>query len=386
MSALSLRGAADSELEAVSSCLREGWLTMGPRTRQFEQALAAYLGAEQAVATSSGLGALHLALLASGVGPADEVIVPAFGTPAAVRAVRLVGASAVPADICSPARAQLDHSDLALRLTPRTRAVIVGHHAGYAAPVEATLALCRPLGIAVIEDAGQALGARAGDGLPVGGHGRLTCFSLASGHQLDVGEGGVVVAEEPALADRIRLLRSHGMTSGTWERHRGHAAGYDVVEIGFNYRLDEPRASLGLVRLGGLEEELERRRAAARQLSERLAGIDGVTQGFDSVERQRGANFALALLLRDRGARERVWARLQRAGVDTIRYPAACKSRSASARKRTPRAEQASRRQVAIALGPSQRPLPELLDTVSRILAEEARVSQGGILVEEPGE
>ena len=257
---------ADEDVGAVADALRSGWLTMGPRTRRFEEEFAAHLGTQHALAVSSGTAALHLAYLAAGIGPGDEVIVPAITFVATANAVRYCGAEPVLADVLGQHDLSLDPDDTAMRITGRTKAVCCVHYGGYAAPVERLQTLCSKRGVALIEDAAHAPVASAGPARrPLGTWGSAAAFSFFSNKVLGCGEGGLVATDDAEAADLVRRLRSHGMTSGTWDRHRGHSAGYDVVGLGFNYRLDEPRAALLLSRLARLREDVSARRRLVRR-------------------------------------------------------------------------------------------------------------------------
>ncbi len=317
----------EQDVQAVLDCLRSGWLTMGPRNLQFERALAAYVGTPHAVTVSSGTAALHLAFLAAGLGPGDEVIVPALTFVASAAAARYVGAEPVLCDICGragggPYDLNIDLDDAARRVTPRTRAIVAVHLGGYPADVLALRELCDARGLLLIEDCAQAIGARLDDGRQVGTVGELGAFSFFSKKQLCVGEGGMVCTAEEALAARVRLLRSHAMTSSTWDRHRGHDPAYDVVDVGFNFRLDEPRAALGLSRLVRLDEDIAVRRALVRAYRERLAAVPGLELAWDEHAVERSSHFFFPVLLPDRVARDRLRDRLKAAGVQTTWYPA----------------------------------------------------------------
>jgi dTDP-4-amino-4,6-dideoxygalactose transaminase len=313
----------EEDVEAVLETLRSGWLTMGPRTQEFERAFADYVGTQHAVAVSSGTAALHLACSAVELGPGDEAIVPAMTFAATASAVRYTGADAVFCDVRAPDDPQIDPDDVARRLTPRTKAVLAVHLFGYPAAVQELRALCDERGLTLIEDAAQAVGATVdGSGRRTGTVGRLGCFSFFSKNQLCVGEGGMVTTDDADLAARVRSLRSHAMTSVTWDRHRGHEDSYDVTGIGFNFRLDEPRASLGLSRLPRLERELAARRDAVRAYRSRLSGVPGLGLMFDDEAVERSSHFGFPVLLPDRAARDAFRDGLHRRGVQTTWYPA----------------------------------------------------------------
>jgi dTDP-4-amino-4,6-dideoxygalactose transaminase len=175
----------------------------------------------------------------------------------------------------------------------------------------------------LIEDCAQAIGARLDDsGRQVGTVGELGTFSFFSKKQLCVGEGGMVSTADEQLSERVRLFRSHAMTSSTWDRHRGHDPAYDVVDIGFNYRMDEPRAALGLSRLARLAGSLSARRDTVRAYREQLAGIEGLELCFGEEAVERSSHFAFPVLVSDRERRDRFRDQLKDAGIQTTWYPA----------------------------------------------------------------
>jgi dTDP-4-amino-4,6-dideoxygalactose transaminase len=313
----------EEDVQAVIECLESGWLTMGPRTQAFEAALAEYLGARHVVTVSSGTAALHLSCIAAGLGPGDEAIVPGMTFVASANAVRYTGARPVLCDVRGPGDMNLDPDDVARRIGPATRAIVAVHFCGYPAALAALAELCDEHGLTLIEDAAQAIGARTDvDERMAGTVGALGCFSFFSKKQLCVGEGGAVATDDDELAARIRLLRSHAMTTVTWDRHRGYAESYDVIDVGFNYRLDEPRAALGHSRLGRLAEDIEARRALARRYREGLAELPGLELVWSDEDVARSSHFAFPVLLPDRDARDAFRERLAAAGVQTTWYPA----------------------------------------------------------------
>ncbi|MEA2199631.1 MAG: hypothetical protein QOI89_227 [Solirubrobacteraceae bacterium] len=314
---------SEEDVTAVLDCLDSGWLTMGPLTQAFEERLAGYVGSPHAVTVSSGTAALHLSCLAAGIGPGDEVIVPAFTFVASAAAPRYVGAQSVLCDVRGPHDFNIDPEDAARRITPRTRAIMAVHFCGYPADLLALRELCDEHGLVLIEDCAQAIGATIDDsGVQVGTVGELGAFSFFSKKQLCVGEGGMVTTADTALADRVQLLRTHALTSSTWDRHRGHDPAYDVVDIGFNFRLDEPRAALGISRLARLDDDIAARRAIVRAYRRRLQDLPGIELTFDEQAVERSSHFAFPVLLKDRQARDRFRAELKAKRVQTTWYPA----------------------------------------------------------------
>jgi dTDP-4-amino-4,6-dideoxygalactose transaminase len=347
----------ESDRLAVAECLQSGWLTMGPRTQRFEAALAEWTGAPYAVALSSATAALHLSCRALGLGPGDEVIVPALTFVATLNAPRYTGALPVLCDVEAPERPNLSAENVERCITPRTRAVMAVHFCGYAADLGPLRELCDARGIALIEDAAQAIGAEAEPGRQAGTVGRLGCLSFFSKKQLCVGEGGAVLTADEELATTVRSLRSHAMTSGTWDRHTGHEASYDVVDVGYNYRLDEPRAALGLARLPRLRDDIERRRSAVRRYRDALAETPGLTLMWTDDDVARSSHFAFPVLFESGEERLRVRDALHAQGIQTTRYPVLHSFTglaSLAARGSLPASEAAADRHLALPLSSAQ--------------------------------
>jgi dTDP-4-amino-4,6-dideoxygalactose transaminase len=259
----------EDDVAAVADVYRSGWLSMGPRTEAFEAALAEYTGARHALGVANGTAALHMICLAAGLGPGDEVVVPSLTFVASVNAIAYTGATPVFADIAALDRPWPSAATVQAAITPRTRAIMAVAYGGHPGEIAELRELTRRRGLTLLEDAAHAIGMRH-EGRHLGTFGAAGAFSFFSNKNLAVGEGGAVVCDDDALAERMRLLRSHGMTTLTWDRHRGHAAGYDVVALGFNYRIDEPRAALATARLQRLDAETARRRELDARYRERL--------------------------------------------------------------------------------------------------------------------
>lgn len=260
------------EEEAVVSVIRSKWLTMGALTEQFEHDFRTFIHCNYAIAVSNATDALHMALLAVGVGPGDEVIVPSLTFVATANAVLYTGGEVVFADIRAPHDLTISPEDIARKITPKTKAIIVMHYGGYPCDMAAIYHMARTRNIYVIEDAAHAPGAVV-QGKPVGTYGDIGCFSFFSNKNLATGEGGMLTTSYPELAERLMFLRSHGMTSLTYDRHKGHAYSYDVVALGYNYRIDEIRSALGIEQLKKLHNNNYRRGLANFQYRIDLAGI-----------------------------------------------------------------------------------------------------------------
>jgi dTDP-4-amino-4,6-dideoxygalactose transaminase len=331
---------SEDEVEAVAECLRSGWLTMGPRTAAFEEAFASRVGARYGVAVSSCTAALHLAYLAAGVRPGDEVIVPALTFVATAAAARYCGAVPVVADIVGPSDFSLDAESVARLITPRTRAIAVVHFAGYPADVSSL----RSFGLPVIEDSAHT---------PLlGPSGLASAYSFFSNKVLSCGEGGLLATDSSEVAEVARRLRSHAMTSGTWDRHRGHAAEYDVVGTGFNYRLDEPRAALLQARLGGLDADVSLRRGLVRRYRALLADVPGVSVPYSDADVAASSCYVMPILVD--GDRDAVRAgMLMRWGVQTsVLYRSVTELTAYDAFGSCPRAEDVAARELTLPLYP----------------------------------
>jgi dTDP-4-amino-4,6-dideoxygalactose transaminase len=312
----------DELLDAAREALASGWWSTGPRVEAFEAACAEFFGVDHAVAVSNGTAALHLALLACECGPGDEVVLPSLNFVAAANVVRHAGAVPVFCDIGGPHDLNLDPDDLEAAVGPRTKALLVLHYGGFPCDMEAVTAIAERHGLVVIEDAAHAPGA-TWRGRKCGTLGRVGCFSFFSNKNLPVGEGGLCVTDNDAVAERLRHLRSHGMTRLTWDRHRGHAHSYDVVAPGFNYRLDELRAAVGLVQLGRLEDRNAARARIVERYRERLDGVEGLLFPFSEPNQDdSSAHHLAAVLLPEAVSRTDVQEAMRDRGVQTsVHYP-----------------------------------------------------------------
>lgn len=292
---------SDEDIAAVTATLRSGWLTMGPRIAELEERFAEHLGSKHAVALSSCTAALHLAYASLGIGEGDEVIVPSYTFVATAAAVLYCGGTPVFADIVGPEDLSIDPEHVASLITPKTKAIATVHFGGYPAPIAELKALADEHGIALVEDAAHSPSATV-DGRKLGTFGAAGCFSFFSNKVLPVGEGGMLATDDDAIAAKVKSLRSHAMTSGTWDRHKGHAPSYDVVDIGFNYRLDESRAALLMSRMERLEADIERRRERTRRYRAALSGVDGLVMPYTDAQVDQSSCYVMPLVCAEEGA------------------------------------------------------------------------------------
>jgi dTDP-4-amino-4,6-dideoxygalactose transaminase len=272
----------EQEARAAADAVCSGWVAQGPRVAEFESQFAAHVGAAHGVAVSSCTTALHLALHLLGVGPGDEVVVPSFSFVATANCAHYVGASPVFADV------ELEDGNVSVRtvepvLTDRTKAVVVVHQGGLPADVEPLRRLCDSRGIALVEDAACAAGALY-RGEPVGAGSLLAAWSFHPRKLLTTGEGGMVTTSDADLAERARRLREHGMNMSAAERHATTQPVIEsYLEVGFNYRMTDIQAAVGLVQLGKLDAMVRRRRQLASRYQTLLADVPGMRTVRDPV-------------------------------------------------------------------------------------------------------
>lgn len=264
----------EDDIHLVLQVLRSDWLTTGPMVERFERALARYVGAGEAVAVSSGTAALHAAMFALGIGPGDEVIVPAMTFAATANCVVFQGGTPVFADV-DPGTLLLDPIQVEARITPRTRAIIAVDFAGQPCDYGALRSIARRHHLALVADASHALGA-ADWQAPVGSLADLSTFSLHAVKAITTGEGGMITTNDRLLADRMRRFRNHGFTSDHHQREASGCWYSEMTELGYNYRLTDFQSALGLGQLCKLDGWLARRRAIARRYDRAFARLGGV--------------------------------------------------------------------------------------------------------------
>jgi dTDP-4-amino-4,6-dideoxygalactose transaminase len=269
----------DEEYEEVLDTLRSGWITMGPKTRQFEQAFARHVGASHAIATSSCTAGLHVALVAGNVGPGDEVITTPLTFCSTANVIIHQGAIPVLADV-QPETYNIDPEEIEKRLTPRTKALIPVHLGGQPCEMEAIQALAEQHDLLVIEDAAHALGAEY-KGRRIGTFGDVTVFSFYATKNLTTGEGGMVCTEDEDLAERISILRLHGISSDAWKRYSDKGSWYyEVLLPGYKYNMTDVQAALGLHQLAKQERFQELREEYARIYAEAFADLPEITAPY----------------------------------------------------------------------------------------------------------
>jgi dTDP-4-amino-4,6-dideoxygalactose transaminase len=265
----------DAEIEAVTDVLRSGWLTYGPKVREFGEACRAYLGVEHALPVASCSAGLFVTLKALGVGPGDEVVLPSLTFIATLTAVRHCGAKPVLADI-DPENLGLDPAAFEKAITPKTKVVLPVHLAGHPCRIEEIIAIARKHDIKVVEDAAHSFGAEV-KGARLGGLGDATVFSFYATKCITSGDGGLVTTNDQELADKVALLSFHGMDGNAWQRYRDKGRWYyEVVDYGYKAHLGDPAAALGLVQLGRSDEFMAARTAIVEKFNAAFADLPGV--------------------------------------------------------------------------------------------------------------
>jgi dTDP-4-amino-4,6-dideoxygalactose transaminase len=310
----------DNEIEAVTKVLKSKWLSMGPVTQQFEKEFAEHLVVKHAFAVSNATAALHIAHWVLGIRAGDEVIVPSLTFVATSNSILYCGAKPVFADITSLEDFNISPEDILDKITPKTKAITVVHYGGYPCDMNAIMEIAQDHGLKVIEDAAHAPGAEY-KGRKCGTIGDVGCFSFFANKNMATGEGGMIVTNDDTLAEKIRIMRSHGMTTLTWDRHKGHANSYDVVDIGFNYRINEMASALGLVQLRKLDKNNDKRKNIVEEYRKKLKAISEISIPFEDCK-EKSSYHIFPILLSENVPRNKFMEKLKEKGIQTsIHYP-----------------------------------------------------------------
>jgi len=289
----------EDEIHAVSEVIRSGWMTMGPKTFEFEREFARYVGAQDAIAVSTGTAALHLALEAAGVGSGDEVLLPTTTFTATAEAVIYTGARPVLVDI-DPLTMNIDPAAAARRITAHTKAIIPVHLGGQPCDIEQLHDLARGHNLRVIEDAAHALPSKYKD-RRVGQISEFTCFSFYATKTLTTGEGGMITTNNPAAAERMRLMRLHGIERDAWKRYCGDGTWfYRVLEAGFKYNITDIQSAMGLVQLAKCDAMKQQREAVAQRYLEAFSNCEELVNPIVFDDRQTSWHLYILRLRLDR--------------------------------------------------------------------------------------
>lgn len=312
-----------AESDAVIDVLNSKWLSLGKKTEDFEANFSKYMRSDvSSLAVSSCTAALHISLLANNIGPGDEVIISGLSFVASLNVVSLVGATPVLADSKSLEDWNVSPQDIKAKITQKTKAIIIVHFAGYPCDMDEICQIVQENNLILIEDVAHAIGAEY-KSRKCGTFGDVACFSFFSNKNLSVGEGGMIVTKNIELYEKIKLLRCHGMSSRTIDRHRGKSLSYDVVMPGLNYRIDEIRSALGIEQLKKLDESNESRRQIVEKYLDKLSGLEGLIIPWNEPLEDRTSSYHIfPVLLPENIDRQVVMEGLKEKGIQTsIHYP-----------------------------------------------------------------
>ena len=313
----------EKEAQAAYDTIRSGWISTGAKCAELEEKFAGMLDAKYAISMSNCTDALHICCILCGFGPGDEVICPSLTFAASANCIRYVGATPVFADVVDSDHINIDPADIERKITPKTKGIVVVHMAGYPAKMDEIMAIAKRYNLKIVEDACHGPLSEY-KGKKLGTIGDCSAFSFFSNKNISTGEGGMLVTNSEEFAEKARLLRSHGMTTMSYQRASGHATEYDIVALGYNFRLDDIRASIALEQLKKLPGDLQQRAVVRKRYVENLASIKGVTVPFADWA-EFTSNYIMPVVLTD-GTKERrdiIRKKLHDAGIQTsVHYPA----------------------------------------------------------------
>lgn len=313
----------EKEINAVIGTMKSGWISTGPKCLELEQMFVDMFHVNYAVSVSNCTDALHLCCLVCGIQSGDEVLCPSLTFAASANCIRYVGATPVFCDIVGSDHINIDPKDIETKITAKTKAIIVVHLAGYPAKMDEIMAIAKKYKLKVIEDAchGPLSEYR---GKKLGTIGDCAAFSFFSNKNISTGEGGMFISNNKEMADRARLLRSHGMTTMSYQRAGGHATAYDVVELGYNFRLDDIHAAIAIEQLKKLPTDLEERMKIRKRYLDGLLKIDDIIIPFADNE-DLSSNYIMPIVLTNstKEKRNKIREAMHKLGIQTsIHYPA----------------------------------------------------------------
>lgn len=313
----------EEEEHAVIDTLKSKWISMGPKCIELEEKFAHMFNVKYACTVTNCTAALHLACLALGIKEGDEVICPSLTFAATVNCIRYVGATPVFVDVYGIDNLCIDAEQIEELITEKTKAIIPMHYAGFACDMSKIMEIAKKHNLYVIEDACHGpLSEYKGNKL--GSIGDIGCFSFFSNKNISTGEGGMLVTNNEEIYNKIKLMRSHGMTTMSYQRASGHATSYDIVDVGYNYRMDDIHAAIGIVQLDKLKADLEKRAQIREWYLEYLTNLDAISIPFGNYK-EFASNYIFPIVLKDSTLekREKIRTILQDKGIQTsVHYPA----------------------------------------------------------------
>jgi dTDP-4-amino-4,6-dideoxygalactose transaminase len=313
----------EREARAAYETIQSGWVSTGPKNEQLEQLFVDTWKVGYAVSMTNCTSALHVCCMVCGLGPGDEVLVPSLTFAASVNCIRYVGATPVFCDIVGSKHVNIDPKEIEKNITPKTKAIVVVHMAGFPAMMDEILEIAHIHGLKVIEDACHGPLSEY-QGKMLGTLGDCAAFSFFSNKNISTGEGGMFVTNNEDMAKKARLLRSHGMTTMSYQRASGHATTYDILELGYNYRMDDIRAAIAIEQLKKLPSDLDTRANVRRRYVEQLAGVKDVVVPF-ADNKGFVSNYIMPVVIAkgDASYRDAIREKMHDAGIQTsVHYPA----------------------------------------------------------------
>lgn len=311
------------EAQAAYDTIQSGWISTGPKCEELEKMFVDMFHVKYAVSTSNCTDALHLCCLVSGVKPGDEVICPSLTFAASANCIRYAGATPVFCDIVGPEHINIDPKEIEKKITDKTKAILVVHMAGFPCKMDEIMTIAKKHNLKVIEDACHGPLSEY-KGKKLGTIGDCAAFSFFSNKNISTGEGGMFISNNKEMADKARLLRSHGMTTMSYQRAGGHATAYDIVELGYNFRLDDIHAAIAIEQLKKLPADLEQRIAVRKRYIELLSKVENVVVPFvDNTEFT--SNYIMPIVVTKGTVEDRdaIRNKIHEAGVQTsVHYPA----------------------------------------------------------------
>lgn len=313
----------EREVQAACDTIKSGWISTGPKNAELEQMFIDMWGVKYAVSMANCTSALHVCCKVCGLGVGDEVLVPSLTFAASVNCIRYVGATPVFCDIVGSEHINIDPKEIEKNITSNTKAIVVVHMAGFSAKMAEIMTIARKYNLKVIEDACHGPLSEY-NGMKLGTIGDCAAFSFFSNKNISTGEGGMFITNNEEMAKQARLLRSHGMTTMSYQRASGHATTYDILELGYNYRMDDIRAAIAIEQLKKLPNDLKKRNHVRQRYLERLNGVKGIEVPF-ADNKEFVSNYIMPIVLTkgDAAYRDAVREKIHAAGIQTsVHYPA----------------------------------------------------------------
>lgn len=313
----------EKEANAAAETIKSGWISTGPKCEELEKMFVDMFHVNYAVSISNCTDALHLCCLVSGVKPGDEVICPSLTFAASANCIRYAGATPVFCDIVGPDHINIDPAEIEKKITDKTKAILVVHMAGFPCKMDEIMAIAKKHNLKVIEDACHGPLSEY-KGKKLGTIGDCAAFSFFSNKNISTGEGGMFISNNKEMADKARLLRSHGMTTMSYQRAGGHATAYDIVELGYNFRLDDIHAAIAIEQLKKLPADLEQRIAVRNRYIELLSKVENVIIPF-ADNKEFTSNYIMPIIVTKGTVEDRdaIRNKIHEAGVQTsVHYPA----------------------------------------------------------------